>query len=659
MKKFLLLTMIILSLFLVPVVVASRPNISISNLSGVPDPVVNGTSINFTINITNYNNVTAGTPDDAGNDAYNVTIIINGTINMTNVTTSITANFSEGPGGLIFIIYVIPNGTSFSFTVNYTVEANATDTLTTHLNVTNYTNTSVMDGNNFVFNDGAGSLNVTNATTVTVETRRPNITIVKSNTSGFTNVVNGTSVNFSINVTNVGNMTAYNVTVVDNATDLINSAGNLTFSNASIVANDTTNTTWIIYSIEPGTSFTFSINFTVGTSAAGVINNTVNLTNYTDGAFGNLNPGGIAVFTNGPTNGSNSTTTANVIVETRRPNITITKSDEFDRVLAGQVVNYTINVSNIGNGTAYNVTVIENFTNQAVFTFDSATIVANDSANSTWIIYQINAGSSFVFSINLTTSSQTGDVLNFVNVTNYTDNDDSNLNPGSITIFSAHGNVTNATETTTIWGVASPSQSGTGGSSSGSGPGRAIKIHAVGEDAIALVIWKADTTYLRMMDLDFLIAVTRIGRDGASFSVAGVPLVMDVGQTEDVDLDGDGWSDLSVTLTNVLFNRIMVNMQTLATPAIPSVPALAPIVRAVPEESSPVVDSVLDVPAEESVLAEEPVESPPRSNKRLVSAVIIAIILLGVIGYGLLQGPLKPWMQKFSKEKTMVWARKK
>lgn len=654
MKKFLVLVIIIVSLFLVPTASAFRPNMTL-NITDTPDPVVNGTSLNLTINLTNRNNGTLG------NNATNITFVFTQPINTTFFSSSIPANNTDG-FNLTYIIFILDNRTSFTFSINLSVNANATGSLVGVGNITNYTNATDAA---VVFT--TPSSNFTVNTAVTVETKRPNITISKTNTSGFTNnLPNGTSVNFSINVTNVGNMTAYNVTIVDNATDLINSAGNLTFSSASIVANDTTNTTWVIYAIEAGASFTFSINFTISTSAAGTLNNTVNVTNYTDGGFGNLNPGGIAVFTNSAVNGSNSTATATVSVETRRPNVSITKTILTEVFISDSTsVNYTINVSNIGNSTAFNVTVIENYTNQAFLTFVGASIVANDTTNSTWVIFAIPPDSSFIFTINLSIGVMPDFFVNFVNVSNYTDNiTDSNLNPGSTTIFSADGNVTNASVITGKFvNPNSPSSSGTGGSSSGSGPGGVIKIHAigaVGADATALTIFKADTTYLRTMDLDFLIAVTRITRDGATFSIGGVPLVLDIGQTEEIDLNGDGWLDLSVTLTNSLFNRIMITTQMLATPVISPAPTLAPVIRAIPEEISPDDDSAPDAPGDESAPSEEQiVESPPRSNKRLITAVLIAVVLLGVIGYGLLNGPLKPWLKDFSKKKkTMVWTRK-
>ncbi len=675
-SRFVLL--VLLCLVLVPLASAFRPNISISNFSVVPLTTNNGTNsnypsqLNFTINLTNLNNATGDTPDDSANDAYNVTVRINGTANLSNASSSQRANATEGGAFLVYIIYQIQNGTSFVFSQNFTTNTNASGTVAVNLSVVNYTNNSnfnVNGSSSFIFTDGAGSgpgsggngiMNASNRSTVNVENRRPNITVVKTNTTGFTYVRNATSVNFTINVSNVGNMTAYNITVFDNITfEVPRGDQNFSFVNASVPANFSNNT-WIIHLLDNGTSFVFTINLSVNGSASfpatRAFNNTVNVTNYTDNFSSNINPCTIGASCNfttftGVGNTTNSTATTTVNVETRRPNITINKTQSS---FSGPV-NYTINVTNIGNTTGFNITVRDNFTNQGFLSFQGATIVANDTANSTWVIFSIAPSTSFIFSINLTVDRSIAptDFVNFVNVTNYTDNlTYSNLNADNTTrlvIFTSDGNVTNASAVTNVPGGASPSPVGSGGGGGGSGPGTTIKIQAVADAKQEITLWKADTNYLRIDGKDYSLRIDIIRQASADMNIGGAPLSLIVGESREVDLDGDGDADVAVALKGTLINRITLEVGLMAEPlSVPAVPPLEYEAKPVVEdlESQEDVDAAVaveDIPvAEESFEeAEEQGASAGRAASRRgwLTVGIILLVLVGLLSYMVARNP--------------------
>lgn len=121
---------------------------------------------------------------------------------------------------------------------------------------------------------------------------------------------------------------------------------------------------------------------------------------------------------------------------TPQPNLTITKTDTPDPVQNGSLLNYTLNITNVGTGNATNLTIIE--------TYDANTTFVNSSplpnaTNDTWYFNTLNAGQSIFINITVLVNASTTNGTILTNLVNLT-----YLNTTNATQY------TNDTETTTV-----------------------------------------------------------------------------------------------------------------------------------------------------------------------------------------------------------------
>ncbi|MEM4266221.1 MAG: DUF11 domain-containing protein, partial [Candidatus Woesearchaeota archaeon] len=161
------------------------------------------------------------------------------------------------------------------------------------------------------------------------------------------------------------------------------------------------NNTWILGNLTPGTTIAvnitvFVLNLTNGT----VINNTANVTYQ--------NETGIFLSAYDTEN-----TTVLSYPQYNLSNISITKTDNPDPVDVGTLLNYTINVTITGNGTAYNVTVNDTYPSQVWYVSSQPDPVAG--TNNTWVLGNLTNGT--LVQINITVNVSI-DVPNATIITN-------------------------------------------------------------------------------------------------------------------------------------------------------------------------------------------------------------------------------------------------
>jgi parallel beta-helix repeat protein len=232
-------------------------------------------------------------------------------------------------------------------------------------------------GNVFVFNTthftgyAAGNAPISNSS---------NITITKTDNPDPVNV--STSLTYQINVSVRGNGTAYNVTVNDTYPPQVI----YITSQPTPVAG--TNNSWVLGNLTQGTNISINITvFVLNISNNTLINNTANAT------FQNETSTLLSVF---------ATENTTVIVPAAPvifnfTNISVIKTDSPDPVNVSSYLNYTINVTISGNGTAYNVTVNETYPPQVIYQSSQPAPVTG--TNNTWILGNLTAAN---ITINIT-----------------------------------------------------------------------------------------------------------------------------------------------------------------------------------------------------------------------------------------------------------------
>ena len=263
---------------------------------------------------------------------------------------------------------------------------------------------------------------------------------VTANKSDFPDpVIQGQLLNYTINISNIGNETARNITVQDyyptNVSFVSVSSNALNDTNATSEGFSIANDTWILTNLTAGTSFILNVTVRVNELFVGTLTNIANITNYTNST------GVVAFVLNSSEATASSTTTTTVNGDARVVNLTIAKTDSPDPVEHGENLVYTITVTNDGNETAHNVTVVEFYDANVVF------VSANPSpnvSNDTWFINVTNGSStSIAVTVNVPSPFE-GTLTNNVNISNYTNT--------TGTLFTANSSVTTftASATTTV-----------------------------------------------------------------------------------------------------------------------------------------------------------------------------------------------------------------
>jgi len=255
-----------------------------------------GDSVVFTITVTNNGN---GTAHNA-----NITDVLNDAFHFegSNATCS-----QDGQTVTWNVGNITPQG-SVSVTVNVTV---------TEPGIFNNTAAVVCDENETEVND-------------TEEIKSKFVSLDITKTADLTEVYVGDSVVFTITVTNNGNGTAHNA----NITDVLNDAFHFEGSNATC-SQDGQTVTWNVGNITPQGSVSVTVNVTV--TEPGIFNNTA------------------AVVCDENETEVNDTEE----IKSKFVSLAITKDVNVHTVVIGEEVEFTITVTNNGNATATNVTILD------------------------------------------------------------------------------------------------------------------------------------------------------------------------------------------------------------------------------------------------------------------------------------------------------------
>ena len=367
----------------------------------------------------NFSNITIVKTDfpDPVNASSNLTYIINVTSTGNATAFNVTVNDTL-PSSLVFLtsqpVPTTPNNTWFlgNLTPGQSVQINIT-VLTpsvppgSGLIVVNVANASFVNASNAT--NTIGFADTENTTIVNTTPNFSNVSIVKTD---FPDPVNGSQLlNYTINVTSTGNVTAFNVTVNDTL------PAQVVFVSA-VPAPTTPNSTFFLGNLTPGVSVQINItvlvlNLTNNTR----INNTANV------SFVNASNATLSFAVN------ISTIVLNVtppFVPLNFSNITVIKTDAPDPVNATLQLNYTINVTSSGNATAFNVTVNESFPAQIVFN-SSQPAPDSSATNNTWFLGNLTPGTSVLINISVIVANITNGTLinntanvSFVNASNAT-----------------------------------------------------------------------------------------------------------------------------------------------------------------------------------------------------------------------------------------------
>ncbi|MEM4247139.1 MAG: right-handed parallel beta-helix repeat-containing protein, partial [Candidatus Woesearchaeota archaeon] len=221
-----------------------------------------------------------------------------------------------------------------------------------------------------------------------------NISITKTDSPDPVNV--SQYLNYTINVTISGNGTAYNVTVNETYPPEV------IYQSSQPTPVSGTNNTWVLGNL---TATNITINITV--LVLNITNNTL-INNTANATCTNETNALLSAFVT-----ENTTVLAPILPVFNFTNISITKEDSPDPVDVGTLLNYTINVTITGNGTAYNVTVNDTYPSQVWYVSSQPDPVAG--TNNTWVLGNLTNGT--LVQINITVNVSI-DVPNSTIITN-------------------------------------------------------------------------------------------------------------------------------------------------------------------------------------------------------------------------------------------------
>ncbi len=318
---------------------ANTANLAITNV-GVPNPVIAGNNITYTVVITNNG------PGTASTVAFTEPIPAN--------TTFVSAATTSGTGGWtctgISISCTNPSfasGASTTFTVVVTVGAGtASGTVITSTASVSSSTTDPNPGNNFAI-----------ATVVVATAGQADLAITKTGTPN--PVLAGNNITYTITVKNNGPAAAANVTMTDTLpanTTVVSivaappagwtcpapSGGTQTCTNPSVAFGATT-------------TFTLILKVTAGTAPGTVILNSANIASST---------------TTDPTNANNTATSSSTVASPSQADVSIIKTASPEPVDQGTNLTYTLQVTNNGPAVAQNVTVTDVLPGEVTFTSD-------------------------------------------------------------------------------------------------------------------------------------------------------------------------------------------------------------------------------------------------------------------------------------------------
>jgi len=362
-------------------------DLSITKTDGVLSKVP-GSSVTYTIVVTNNG------PSDANGATVSDTFPAELTgVTFTSVAAgSATGNTAAGSGNINDTLNM-PAGSSVTYTVNATIQASATGSLS---------NTATVTAPGGVTDPTPGNNSATDTDSLT-----PQADLSITKTDGSTTEVPGTSVSYTITVTNNGPSAVTGASVSDTFPAALTgvtftsvAAGGATGNTAAGSGNisDTVN-------MPVGSSITYTVNATVAASATGSLSNTATVTA----------PGGVT----DPTPGNNSATDTDTLVPSA--DVSVTKTDSPDPVQAGNNITYTITVTNNGPSDAQSLSLSDavpaNTTLVSVSTPAGWTrtdvVPAGGTGTLTFTRPTLAAGASSIFTVvvNVTAGTATGTTI--------------------------------------------------------------------------------------------------------------------------------------------------------------------------------------------------------------------------------------------------------
>ncbi|WP_308525084.1 SdrD B-like domain-containing protein [uncultured Tissierella sp.] len=373
----------------VPLDIAASADVSVEKTSS-PDPVISGQVLQYTIIVSN-----AG-PSAAENVVLHD--IIPPEITGAEFSTDGGATFSPWTGS--YDIGTLLNGETRTILIRGTVSPTATGTITNTANVTSTTPDPNPDNNT--------------STTTTEVNALADIGVVKTGTPN--PVMSGETLTYTIDVSNFGPSDAENVVLTDAIPAEITGAefstdGGVTFSPWTGSYN--------IGTLLNGETRTILIRGTVSPSATGIITNTANVTSTTP----DPNP-------------SNNTSTVDVLVQ-ESADISVIKTARPNPVMAGEIIVYTIEVSNAGPSNAQNVILQDNIST----TITGAEFSVNGGATwnpwtDSYSIGTLAAGDSRTILIRgMVSTSATGIIRNTASVTSTTEDPNPSNNTSTVDVL--------------------------------------------------------------------------------------------------------------------------------------------------------------------------------------------------------------------------------
>ena len=363
---------------------------------------------------------------------FNYTILINNTGDDTALNITVNETYPQG----IILVTAQPGASGENNSWNAATIGNLTPGAVYRLNITlNYTgqlaNASIINNSvNASYVNVQGNSVFSNSTVATQNTTTRGLPLISMNkTDSSDPVVRGGTVNYTITISNPGDDTAINVSVVE-----IYAQG--LFLNHSSPAASVGNNTFNIGNLTPGSFTTINITLNVSSALANatVINNTVNV------SFVNVQ--GVANFSN-KTNATQTTTIRGI------PVINLTKTDSPDPVVSGSRLVYQVIINNTGDDTAFGVNVTEQY--DARTRYDSSTKEPNVSNN---VFYYGNLAPNQTRTINISMDVNSGLVGGVIlnNTANFTWAD-----------FRGDVNISNKSQATEVTEAVQSSSGGGGG----------------------------------------------------------------------------------------------------------------------------------------------------------------------------------------------------
>jgi uncharacterized repeat protein (TIGR01451 family) len=341
-------------------------NLTITKISNVTGNASFGDYVLYTIVVTNHG------PDNA--TGVLITDVLDSRLIYVNSSATVS---SYNPVTGLWLVGAL--GVNENATLYITVRINGTGDI---VNVANVTTTSRDIGNN---STTGNDTNFSVPPTV-------NLTITKSvNVTG--NVGQGQLVTYTIVVTNHGPDNATGLSV----TDLLDSRLVYVNSSATVSSYDPSTGLWNIGNLSVGQSETLYIIVR--------INGTGNIMNIANATVNQFNIG------NNGTNGNG--TNLNVL---GTANFTITKtSNATGRLNIGDLVTYTIVVTNHGPDNATNVRVTDVLDPRLVYLSSSGTVGTYDPVTGLWYIGNLDVGQTVTLKINVRVNGS-GNIINVANI---------------------------------------------------------------------------------------------------------------------------------------------------------------------------------------------------------------------------------------------------